>query len=50
MLEVEREGVEDHIGPGMSEMSEKLSWEQQEGSWALSLTDVTPLGNDRYVT
>ena len=50
MLEIEREGVKDHIG--MSEMSEKLSWlrEQQEGSWALGLTDVTPLGYDRYMT
>ena len=36
MLEVEREGVKDHIGTRMSEMSEKSSWlrEQQEGSWA----------------
>jgi hypothetical protein len=50
MLEVEREGVKDHIG--MSEMTEKLSWlrEQQEGSWALGLTEVTPLGYDRYMT
>ena len=50
MLEAEREGVKDHIG--MSEMSDKLSWlrEQQEGSWALGLTDVTPLGYDRYMT
>jgi hypothetical protein len=50
MLEVEREGVKDHIG--MSEMSDKLSWlrEQQEGSWALGLTDVTPLGYDHYMT
>lgn len=50
MLEVEREGVKDHIG--MSEMSEKLSWlrEQQEGPWALGLTEVTPLGYDRYMT
>jgi len=50
MLEVERDGVKDHIG--MSEMSDKLSWlrEQQEGSWALGLTDVTPLGYDRYMT
>jgi len=50
MLQVEREGVKDHIG--MSEMSDKLSWlrEQQEGPWALGLTEVTPLGYDRYMT
>lgn len=50
MLEAEREGVKDHIG--MSEMSEKMAWlrEQQEGSWALGLTEVTPLGYDRYMT
>ena len=50
MLEVEREGVKDHIG--MSEMSDKMAWlrEQQEGSWALGLTEVTPLGYDRYMT
>ena len=49
MLEVERDGVKDHIG--MSEMSEKMAWlrEQQEGSWALGLTEVTPLGYDRYM-
>lgn len=50
MLEAERDGVKDHIG--MSEMSEKMAWlrEQQEGSWALGLTEVTPLGYDRYMT
>lgn len=50
MLEAEREGVKDHIG--MSEMSDKMAWlrEQQEGSWALGLTEVTPLGYDRYMT
>jgi len=50
MLEVERDGVKDHIG--MSEMSDKMAWlrEQQEGSWALGLTEVTPLGYDRYMT
>ena len=50
MLEVEREGVKDHIG--MSEMSEKMAWlrEQQEGPWALGLTEVTPLGYDRYMS
>ena len=50
MLEIEREGVKDHIG--MSEMSDKMAWlrEQQEGSWALGLTEVTPLGYDRYMS
>ena len=50
MLEVEREGVKDHIG--MNEMSEKMAWlrGQQEGPWALGLTEVTPLGYDRYMT
>jgi len=50
MLEVERESTKDHIG--MSEMSEKMAWlrEQQEGSWALGLTEVTPLGYERYMT
>jgi len=50
MLQVEREGVKDHIG--MSEMSDKMTWlrEQQEGSWALGLTEVTPLGYDRYMS
>ena len=50
MLELERDGVKDYIG--ISEMSEKMAWlrEQQEGSWALGLTEVTPLGYDRYMT
>jgi hypothetical protein len=50
MLEAERDGVKDHIG--MSEMSEKMTWlrEQQEGSWALGLTEVTPPGYNRYMT
>ena len=50
MLEAEREGVKDHIG--MSEMSEKMTWlrQQQEGSWALGLTEVTPLGYQRYMS
>jgi len=50
MLEIERESTKDHIG--MSEMSEKMAWlrEQQEGSWALGLTEVTPLGYERYMT
>jgi hypothetical protein len=49
MLEVERDDVKDHIG--MSEMSDKMAWlrEQQEGSWALGLTEVTPQGYDRYM-
>jgi hypothetical protein len=36
----------------MREMSKKMAWlrEQQEGSWALGLTEVTPLGYDRYMT
>ena len=50
MLQIEREGVKDHIG--MSEMSEKMTWlrEQQEGSWALGLSEVTPPGYDRYMS
>ena len=50
MLEIEREGVKDHIG--MSEMAEKMAWlrEQQEGSWALGLTEVMPHGYDRYMS
>jgi hypothetical protein len=50
MLEIEREGVKDHIG--MSEMTEKMAWlrEQQEGSWALGLTEVTPHDYDRYMS
>jgi len=49
MLEVERESTKDHIG--LSEMSENMAWlrEQQEGSWALGLTEVTPLGYERYM-
>jgi len=50
MLEIEREGVKDHIG--MSEMAEKMAWlrDQQEGSWALGLTEVAPHGYDRYMS
>jgi hypothetical protein len=50
MLELEREGGKDGIS--MSEMSEKMAWlrGQQEGPWALGLTEVTPLGYDRYMT
>lgn len=50
MLELEQADVKDHIG--MSEMSDKLAWlrEQQEGAWALGLTEVTPLGYDRYMS
>ena len=50
MLEAERDtGVKDLIG--MNEMSEKLAWlrEQQEGPWALGLTEVAPVGYDRYM-
>ena len=48
MLEIERKG--DYIG--MSEMAEKMAWlrEQQEGSWALGLTEETPVGYHRYMT
>jgi hypothetical protein len=50
MLEADRDAVKDHIG--FSEMSEKMAWlrEQQEGPWALGLTEVTPLGYNRYMT
>jgi len=50
MLRLEQEDVKDYIG--MSEMSEKITWlrEHQEGSWALGLTDVTPLGYDRVMS
>jgi len=50
MLEAERDnGVKDLIG--MNEMSEKMAWlrEQQEGPWALGLTEVAPVGYDRYM-
>jgi len=50
MLEMEQEDVKDHIG--MSEMTEKMAWlrDQQEGSWALGLTEVAPHGYDRYMS
>jgi len=54
MLESERSGEKDG-GDGttpMYDMCKKMAWlrEQQEGSWALGLTDVAPLGYDRYMT
>jgi len=53
MLQFERLPEKDD-GDGdttMREMSKKMAWlrEQQEGSWALGLTEVTPLGYDRYM-
>jgi hypothetical protein len=50
MLEAERDGVKDLIG--LNEMSEKMAWlrEQQEGPWALGLTEAAPVGYDRYMT
>jgi len=50
MLELEREDGRDYIT--MNEMCEKMAWlrKQQEGPWALGLTEVTPLGYDRYMT
>jgi len=55
MLQYERTGGKDNNGDGgarMDEMSKKMAWlrDQQEGSWALGLTEVTPLGYDRYMT
>jgi hypothetical protein len=49
MLELERKG-NDYIG--MAEMAEKLAWfrEQQEGEWALGLTEETPVGYHRFMT
>ena len=50
MLEFERAGGKEVVT--MDEMSEKMAWlrEQQEGSWALGLTEVTPPGFSRYMT
>lgn len=50
MLELERRGGKDYIG--MGEMTEKMAWlrDQQEGSWALGLTEVAPVGYHRYMT
>lgn len=55
MLQFERTGGKKDNGDGgavMDEMSKKMAWlrDQQEGSWALGLTEVTPLGYDRYMT
>jgi hypothetical protein len=50
MLEAEQDnGVKDFIG--LNEMSEKMAWlrEHQEGPWALGLTEVAPVGYDRYM-
>lgn len=51
MLQYERAGRNDG-SDAMNEMTKKMAWlrEQQEGSWALGLTEVTPLGYDRYMT
>ena len=51
MLQCERNSEKDGV-PSMFEMAEKMAWlrEQQEGAWALGLTEVTPLGYDRYMT
>jgi len=50
MLEAERDGVADLIQ--LNEMSERMAWlrEQQEGPWALGLTEAAPVGYDRYMT
>lgn len=53
MLQFERVAEKDDDGAtAMHEMAKKMAWlrEQQEGSWALGLTEVTPLGFDRYMT
>lgn len=50
MLEFEREGGNDNTT--MNEMSDKMAWlrGQQEGEWALGLTEEAPVGYDRYMT
>jgi len=53
MLEFEQTGGKDGGADlVMDEMCKKMAWlrEQQEGPWALGLTEVTPLGYDHYIT
>lgn len=46
MLEIELGGKDDGAESAMDEMCKRMAWlrEQQEGPWALGLTEVTPLG------